>query len=69
MGFAPVKSDPYGKGRARRRGAFRLWSDQFWKRICQQEEEHCCSSSRQVRMTEETARMIAEMNLLLYGSQ
>lgn len=68
MPFPTVKSDPWKKGKRRRRRKFRLWSGKFWKKLCDQAQgDVILGLGREVSL--ECVRMISEMNRLLYGQE
>jgi hypothetical protein len=68
MSFPTVKSDPWKKG-IRPRIGFRLWSTQFWKRLCERarDDQFFKPKDEPRWVSPECVLMIADMNRLLYA--
>lgn len=61
MGFPPVKSNPYEKGKRQRR-RHSLWPLWFWKVLVKEAQSHWNK-----KMPDEIVAMIGDMNERLYG--
>ncbi len=67
MTFAPVKSDPWKKGKRRRIKRGELWSAEFWKRLVKQAEKDMRDDAPSRWISPACVEMIVGMNQLLYG--
>lgn len=65
MGFPTVKSNPYTKGLRPPKPRFALWSNGFWRRICDVAKFYWPTPPQRVHPL--VLEMICEMNLRLYG--